>query len=91
VVDIDVQNETKRLLLTMFPDDPVAMLDYAFKHRVLDVNKCRIAIIKRYFSDLRKGGMKYLDALDKSGETFSKSPKTIENIVTNDFYKLISI
>ena len=91
MVDKDVESEVKQVLIEMFPDAPVEMLDYAFKCRVLDVNKCRIAIIKRFYYSLISGGMTSAEAKSLTGTKFCRSEKTIENIIYNEFYKDIRI
>ena len=90
MVDIEVRAETKKVLLEMF-DDPEKLLDYAFKSGVLDVNKCRIAIIKRYYYELCKSGMTACMAREQTAAKFFRSEKTIENLIYNDFYKRIRI
>jgi hypothetical protein len=91
MVDADVIKEVKQVLVEMFPDAPVEMLDYAFKCRVLDVNKCRIAIIKRFYYSLISGGMTSAESKYFTAEKFCRSEKTIENIIYNEFYKGIKI
>ena len=90
MVDTDVEKSVKEVLTEMFPGSPVELIDYVFKCRVLDVNKCRIAIIKRYYyqqcETLTAG-----EARDLTAEKFCRSAKTIENLIYNEFYKDIRI
>ena len=90
MVDSEVRKETKRILLEMFDGDTEAMLDHVFRTTVLDVNKCRIAIIKRYYYELCKT-MTAAQAKELTAEKFFRSEKTIENIIYNPFYKAIKI
>ena len=91
MVDIEVRSETKRVLLEMYGDDPAALIDFAFKSNVLDVNKCRIAIIKRFYYDLCNDGLTACEAKIRTAERFFRSEKTIENLIYNSFYKDIRI
>ena len=91
MVDTEVEKDTKALLLGMFPGMPGEMIDYAFKCRVLDVNKCRIAIIKRYYYSKVDEGLTAYEAREETGRKFCRSEKTIENIIYNQFYKDIRI
>ena len=91
MVDKEVREATKEVLLEMFDGDPVALLDYAFKGGILDVNKCRIAIIKRYYYGLCNDGMTACAAKQQTAVKFFRSVRTIENLIYNDFYKGIRI
>ena len=86
MVDTEVKTETKKLLLELF-DSREKLIDYAFKGGVLDVNKCRIAIIKRYYYDMISSGMTACMAKEQTAEKFFRSVRTIENLIYNDFYK----
>ena len=91
MVDKEVREATKAVLLEMFDNDPVALLDYIFKGGVLDVNKCRIAIIKRYYYGLCNDGLTACEAKQRTAEKFFRSVSTIENLIYNSFYKDIRI
>lgn len=91
MVDREVIIEAKKVLESLFPGYDREMIDYLFKCRVLDVNKCRIAVIKRYYRDLIKGGLSAAEAKYKTAERFFRSEKTIENIIYNPFYRDIVI
>lgn len=86
MVDREVMIETKRILTGQF-EDSAAMLDYIFKGKILDVNKCRIAIIKRYHKKLVDSGMPATRAKELTAEKFHRSENTIRNIVYDPFYK----
>ena len=91
MVDSEVRIETKRILLEKFGNDTGAMIDFIFAGDVLDVNKCRIGIIKRHYTRLCRGGMTGINARIETGKAFFRSEKTVENIVYNQFYKKITI
>lgn len=91
MVDSDVKKEVIRVMTERFPDTPAELLEYAFSCKVLDVNKCRIAIIKRHYQSLVDGGMTASDAYIVTGEKFCRSENTIRNIVYNEFYRDIRI
>lgn len=91
MVDADVQNEVIDILTALFPDAPSDLIRYAFKNRIIDINRCRIAVIKRYYYGMIKGGMSAGDAKSYTAEKFCRSEKTIENLIYNDFYRDIKI
>jgi hypothetical protein len=91
MVDIEVKSETKAVLLEMFGNDTSKLLDHIFNGGVLDVNKCRIAFIKRHYFNLCKSGIQPAQAKAQTAERFFRSEKTIENIIYNTFYKDIII
>ena len=91
MVDREVQSETKRILQEMFDGDTAALLDYAFKGKILDVNKCRIAVIKRYYRRLVCSGVAPVRAKEMTAEKFNRSGSNIDNIIYNPYYKPIYI
>lgn len=91
MVDKDVRFEIKTIVGDLFPGVPDEVVDYLFKCRVLDVNKCRIAVIKRYYRELISQGKTATEAKGLTAVKFYKSEKTIENLIYNTFYKDITI
>lgn len=67
------------------------LIDYLFRCRVLDVNKCRIAVIKRDFMSHVDGGMNCEEAKQHLAVKYFKSENTIRNIVYNPFYRDLKI
>lgn len=91
MVDNEVKTEVAGILLEKYPDANLEMVNYLFKCKVLDVNKCRIAVIKRFYLSLVESGETACNAKRITGERFFRSEKTIENLIYNPFYKDIRI
>jgi hypothetical protein len=91
MVDHEVRVETKKILLEMFPNDQSKMIDYIFKGQTFDVNKCRIAIIKRNYRRLICSGCTPIRAKEMTAERFHRSEQNIANIIYNEYYKPIFI
>lgn len=90
MVDREVMIETKKILSDQFSNQ-AEMIDYIFKGRILDVNKCRIAIIKRYHRKLVESGIPANRARELTAEKFHRSENTVRNMVYDVFYKEIFI
>jgi hypothetical protein len=90
MVDDLVVREIKDHLISRFGEEAESLIDYAFSCKILDKNKCRIAVIKKYYKSMLEdhsaGEAKILTA-----ETFCISEKHVENIIYNEFYKAISL
>jgi len=83
MVDQDVELQVKSVLSGMFPGAPAELVEYAFKCKILDVNKCRIAIIKRFYYQQKCDGLSAQSARDCTAIKFCISEKTVENIIYN--------
>lgn len=92
MVDMKVRQKVHEIIAAEHGECTVDwLIDYLFKCNVLDVNKCRIAIIKRHYYDLVESGLSCSEAKEITAGKFSKSVSTIDNIIYNPFYKGITI
>jgi hypothetical protein len=91
MVDREVMCETKKVLTEMFDGDTQTMINYLFKGKILDVNKCRIAIIKRHYRRLVQSGINPVRAKQMTAEKFNRSENNINNIIYIEYYKPIFI
>lgn len=90
MVDDIIVKEIKDHLIGKFGEDVEPLIEYAFSCKILDKNKCRIAVIKMYYNEML-GDHTPGDAKLMTAETFCISEKHVENIIYNDFYKSISL
>lgn len=92
MVDREVEKRVKEIIAGEMAGVEISeLLDYLFRCRVLDVNKCRIAVIKRDYSRLVSDGVQCVDAHQELAVRYFKSENTIRNIVYNPFYKDLKI
>lgn len=91
MVDAEVEKEVTAILCDLFPDAPGDLIHYAFKNRIIDVNRCRIAVIKRYYYGMINAGKSAGEAKSYTAAKFFRSEKTIEHLIYNDFYKDIKL
>ena len=91
MVSSQIKEEVKDIIAGMFHGDTGKAVDYLWKCGVLDENKCRIAVIKRQYRQLRCSGLSAADAKNAIAERFCRSDTTIHNIIYNPFYADITI
>ena len=90
VIEAKVRKETQEFLIEKFGPECNALLDYLFLCNVLDVNKCRIALIKKYYRDHLCSNPAY-EAKRLTAETFCISEKMVEDLIYKEFYKKIAL
>jgi len=90
VIDDKVKEEIKQILVGMFGSDTSDMIDYAFSCNILDVNKCRIALIKRKYQEARQNNTSTVSKRIVA-EKFCIAEKTVENVIYNSYYEPIKV
>jgi len=90
VIDDQVREEIKEVLVGMFGSNTYEMIDYAFECNILDVNKCRIALIKRKYREARETNSCTVSKRIVA-EQFCIAEKTVENVIYNSYYEPIKV
>lgn len=90
VVENHVKEKTKEILIGMFGEDTASLIDYAFECNILDINKCRIALIKRYYHEQLRN-YTATESKIRTAEQFCIAEKTVENLIYNSYYKSIIV